>query len=111
MTSFDGIYFRQESVLKHTTKSSMIQTRIHNMGITGDALGHIDIFNTQHYIGYAHQPDGFDWGNWPTRLTPIVFIGTDAYEDPSGVIKNEKPSSNNLDKTNSPAVAQIRITS
>lgn len=111
MTSFDGIYFRQESVLKHTTKSSMIQTRIHNMGITGDVLGHIDIFNTQHYIGYAHQPDGFDWANWPTRLTPIVFIGTDAYDDPSGVIKNEKPSSNNLDKTNSPTVAQIRITS
>ena len=111
MTSYDGVYFRQESVLRHATKSSLIQTNIHNMGITGDARGHIDIFGTQHYIGYAYQPAGFDWANWPTRLTPIVFVGTDAYSDPSNVIKNTKSAQNNTDKTNTPAVTQIRAES
>ena len=110
MTSYDGIYFRQECVLKHTTKSSLIQTNIHNMGITGDQLGHIDIFNTQQYIGYAYQPAGFDWANWPTRLTPIVFVGTDTYADPSGVIKNTSGSKNLLDKSNTPTITQFRIT-
>ena len=108
MTSFDGIFFRQESVLSHKGKNSLIQTNIHNMGITGDALGHIDIFNTQHYIGYAYQPAGYDWGNWPTRLTPIVFVGTDNYSDPAGVISSDSDGKNNLDIGHTPAVVQIR---
>ncbi len=108
MTSFDGLWFRQESVLSHTEKGSNIQTRIHNMGITGDPAGHIDIFNTQQYIGYAYQPDGFDWGNWPTRLTPIVFVGTDSYDHPENVISSSSSGRNNLDKEHTPAVSQIR---
>lgn len=111
MTSYDGVFFRQECVLKHTTKSSMIQTNIHNMGITGDALGHIDIFGTQQYIGYAYQPEGFAWANWPTRLTPVVFLGTDAYTSPESVIKSSTNGKNNTDKTNTPSVVQIRAES
>jgi hypothetical protein len=108
MTSFDGLFFREESVLSHSRKDSLIQTNIHNMGITGDALGHIDIFNTQHYIGYAYQPAGFDWGNWPTRLTPIVFVGTDNYAHPENVISSNANGNKNLDKEHTPDVSQIR---
>ena len=66
MTSYDGVFFRNEVSLKHQTKGSNIQTCIHNMGITGNALGHIDIFNTQQYVGYAYQPAGYSWANWKT---------------------------------------------
>ncbi|MBP1588032.1 MAG: hypothetical protein ILO53_06500 [Clostridia bacterium] len=108
LTSYDGIFFREESVLSHKNKDAKIQTWIHNMGITGDPTGHIDIFNTQHYIGYAYQPEGFAWANWPTRLTPVVFVGTDAYSDPSGVISNRGNSKNNLDAEHTPEIVQIR---
>ncbi|MBO7406011.1 MAG: S-layer homology domain-containing protein [Clostridia bacterium] len=111
MTSFDGLCFRQESVLSHAEKSSNIQTHIHNMGITGDEHGHIDIFNTQHYIGYAYQPDGYSWGNWPTRLTPVVFVGTDNYDHPENVISNKNSGKSNLDKKHTPDVTQIRAES
>ncbi len=108
MTSFDGLFFREESVLSHSQKSSLIQTNIHNMGITGDTLGHIDIFNTQQYIGYAYQPAGFDWGNWPTRLTPVVFVGTENYEHTENVISSKTSGKMNLDKEHTPGVSQIR---
>jgi hypothetical protein len=78
------------------------------MGITGDSSGHIDIFNTQQYIGYAYQPTGFDWGNWPTRLTPIVFVGTDNYDHTENVISNKSSGKSNLDKEHTPDVTQIR---
>ena len=109
MTSFDGIYFRQEAQLKHKTKGSNIRECIHNMGITGDPLGHIDIFNVQHFIAYAYQPTGFDWGNWPTRMSPITWVGTDLYGHEDQVENNgDKPSK--LDKTNTPKYIQMRIT-
>ncbi|MBO4325752.1 MAG: hypothetical protein J5950_00590 [Clostridia bacterium] len=108
LTSFDGIWFRQESVLSHQNKDSLIQTNIHNMGITGDALGHIDIFNTQQYIGYAYQPKGFDWGNWPTRLTPIVFVGTDNYTHTENVISSTSDGQKNVNKEHTSEIVQIR---
>ena len=108
MTSFDGVFFREESVLSHSQKTSLIQTNIHNMGITGDTLGHIDIFNTQQYIGYAYQPAGFDWANWPTRLTPVVFVGTENYEHTENVISSNSSGKMNLDKAHTPDVSQIR---
>lgn len=108
MTSYDGIWFRQESVLRHKTASSLIQTNIHNMGITGNELGHIDIFNTQQYIGYAYQPAGFEWANWPTRLTPIVFVGTENYAHPENVISSNSNGKKNVDNEHTPDIAQIR---
>ena len=108
MTSFDGLFFREESVLSHSEKSSMIQTHIHNMGITGDPTGHIDIFNTQQYIGYSYQPEGFAWANWPTRLTPIVFVGIENYANTGNVIKSKSNGKNNVDKDHSPDIVQIR---
>ena len=109
MTSFDGIYFRHEASLNKQTAGSNIQTCIHNMGITGDKLGHIDIFNTQHYIGYAYQPDGYSWACWRTRLSPIVFLGSDNYTHTDRVISKDASDTNNSDKTHSPDVVQIRM--
>ena len=109
MTSFDGLYFRQEAQLKHKTKGSNIRESIHNMGITGDPLGHIDIFNVQHFIAYAYQPTGFDWANWPTRMSPITWVGTDLYGHEDQVENNgDKPST--TDKKNTPKYIQMRIT-
>lgn len=109
MTSYDGIFFRNEVSLKHKTKGSNIQTCIHNMGITGDASGHIDIFNTQQYVGYAYQPAGYNWGNWKTRLSPIVFLGSDNYDKPENVISRDSGDKKISDTKNTPAIAQIRI--
>ncbi len=109
MTSYDGIFFRNEVSLKHQTKGSNIQTCIHNMGITGDALGHIDIFNVQQYVGYAYQPEGYSWANWKTRLSPIVFIGTDNYDHCENVISRSEKDTKVLDSSNTPAVVQIRL--
>ena len=109
MTSYDGIYFRNEVSLKHMTKTSNVMTCIHNMGITGDALGHIDIFNTQQYVGYAYQPKGYEWASWKTRLSPIVFIGSDNYDKPENVISRDPSDVKVTDSQNSPTVVQLRI--
>ena len=109
MTSFDGIYFRHEASLKKQTSGSNIQTCIHNMGITGNALGHIDIFNTQHYIAYAYQPDGYSWACWRTRLSPIVFTGTENYDRKENVISKDPSNTNVTDRDHSPSYVQIKI--
>ena len=109
MTSFDGIFFTNEVKLKHKTAGSNIQTCIHNMGISGDGLGHIDIFDTQQYIGYAYQPAGYSWANWKTRFSPIVFIGSEYYDQTDKVISADNPEARPTDKKNSPSVVQIRI--
>ncbi len=111
MTSYDGVFFRHEVNLKHQTKGSNIMTCIHNMGITGDALGHIDIFDTQQYVGYAYQPPGYSWANWKTRLSPIVFLGTDNYDHTENVISRSEKDTKVLDSTNTPSVVQIRLES
>lgn len=111
MTSYDGIFFRHEVNLKHKTANSNIMTCIHNMGITGNALGHIDIFNTQQYVGYAYQPPGYSWANWKTRLSPIVFLGTDNYDHTENVISRDANDNNVLDSAHTPAVVQFRLAS
>jgi len=111
MTSYDGIFFRHEVNLKHKTAGSNIMTCIHNMGITGDAQGHIDIFNTQQYVGYAYQPPGYSWANWKTRLSPIVFLGTDNYDKPENVISRSEKDTKVLDSANTPSVVQFRLAS
>ena len=107
--SYDGIYFRSEVRLKHKTESSMIETGIHNMGITGDASGHIDIFNKQHFIGCAYAPAGSAWGVWGLRLAPIQFIGSDNYDTPENVISRAPTDTNLKDTANAPEVCGIRL--
>ena len=109
MTSFDGIYFRHEVSLKKQTSGSNIQTCIHNMGITGDELGHIDIFSTQQYVAYAYQPSGYTWASWKTRISPIVFLGSDNYSHKDRVIKKDASNTNVKDTAHTPAVVQIKI--
>ena len=107
--SYDGIYYRSEVRLKHKTENSMLETGMHNMGITGDASGHIDIFNKQHFIGYAYAPNGSSWGVWGLRFAPIQFIGSDNYDTPEKVISRPSGNSNLKDTANAPEVSGIRL--
>lgn len=55
----------------------------HNMGVTGDELGHFD--TTEHnYIGYAY---GTTWASWPTYFQPFNLV------DVSSVASVEKDNS------------------
>ncbi len=105
--SYDGIYYRSEIRLKHKTASSLIESGIHNMGITGDASGHIDIYGKQHFIGYAYAPAGSAWGVWGTRLAPIQFIGSDNYDTPEKVISRQPGDTNLKDTEHAPDVSGI----
>ena len=107
--SYDGIYYRSEVRLKHKTESSLVASGIHNMGITGDATGHIDIFNKQQFIGYAYAPEGAAWGVWGLKLAPVQFIGSDNYNTPENVISRQQGDSNLKDTTNAPDVVGIRL--
>ncbi len=107
--SYDGLYYRSEVRLKHTTQGSLIESGIHNMGITGDASGHIDIFNKQHFIGYAYSPEGSAWGVWGLRLAPIQFIGSDNYRTPENVISRPADKTSLKDIEHAPEVSGIRL--
>ena len=107
--SYDGIYYRSEVRLKHKTESSLIGSGMHNMGITGDASGHIDIFNKQQFIGYAYSPEGSAWGVWGLRLAPVQFIGSDNYNTPEKVISRPASDTGLKDTANAAEVAGIRL--
>lgn len=107
--SYDGIYYRSEVRLKHKTANSDIETGMHNMGISGDATGHIDIFNKQQFIGYAYSPDGSSWGVWGLRFAPIQFIGSDNYSTPENVISRRTSDTGLKDTVNAPEVCGIRL--
>ena len=105
--SYDGLYFRSEVRLKHRSEGSLIESGIHNMGISGDAHGHIDIFSQQ-FIGYAYTPEGGGWGVWSLRFAPVLFIGSDNYDTPENAIT--RPAGKSLkDTANAPDVCGIRV--
>ncbi len=105
-TSFDGRYFRRETAIRHNAEGSHLMTCIHNMGISANSNGHIDIFS-QNYVSYAYQPEGSLWGNWPTRFAPIAWIGTELYEDPSKAVKHSSGLA--LDTTHVPQINGTRL--
>ncbi len=107
--SYDGIYYRSEVRLKHKSASSLLESGMHNMGITGDSSGHIDIFDKQHFIGYAYAPAGSSWGVWGLRLAPIQFIGSDNYDAPENVISRPSDSTDLKDRENAPEVSGILL--
>lgn len=105
--SYDGIYYRSEVRLKHKTAGSLIESGIHNAGISGDASGHIDIYRQQ-FIGYAYSSGG-GWGVWGLRFAPIQFIGSDNYDTPENVISRPAGSTSLKDTANAPEVCGLRI--
>ena len=107
--SYDGIYYRSEVRLRHKTEGSLIESGMHNMGISGDSSGHIDIFGKQQFIGYAYAPDGSSWGVWGLRFAPVQFIGSDNYNTPENAIKREDGSTNVKDTVNAPDVCGILL--
>ena len=69
-TSKDGLTFE-----KWKTLSGSLGAGLHNIGISGDALGHIDIAKNQ-YIGYAYGLDAngnSSWGKWNTKWNPLTI--------------------------------------
>ncbi len=67
-----------------------VQTGAHNMGISGNEIGHI-VGKTKPFISYAYGWPGkdftgqdFGWANWATYIDPIA-IGTASFGRPTHV--------------------------
>lgn len=88
-TSFDGITFREDTRIK--SDDAVLLKKIHNMGITGTADGHLDI-TKQNYISYAYAAEESRWGDWHTRFAPITWLGTETYGKERTVIRRAAPS-------------------
>ena len=68
--SGDGINFT-----KHSRLAGSLGAGLHNIGISGDPKGHIDV-EKQQYIGYAYGLDSqgnSTWGQWNTMWNPLKF--------------------------------------
>ncbi len=65
--SLDGIHFSKPQKL-----SNQIQMGCHNAGISGTAIGHIDL-GDNNFIAYAYQDENGSWGKWDTYLNPIMI--------------------------------------
>ncbi len=63
--SFDGLAFTPTPYL-----GARAQPGAHNVGVSGDALGHLDPASAT-FVSYAYQPPGKSWGDWPTFLDPV----------------------------------------
>ncbi len=64
--SFDGITFYEI----YSCDDSNAELRLHNIGMTGDEQGHIDLSVPQ-YVSYAYATDGLNWGFWNTAINRI----------------------------------------
>lgn len=60
--SKDGIYFKEMEV-----DGSACIERLHNSGMAGDTLGHIQL-DKELFVGYAYAKNGVDWGRWSTAV-------------------------------------------
>ena len=65
--SFDGIVWEPGPF-----KGARVQPGAHNVGISGDANGHI-VAGHPSFIAYAYQPPGKSWGDWPTYVDPVAI--------------------------------------
>ncbi|MBQ7499937.1 MAG: S-layer homology domain-containing protein [Clostridia bacterium] len=89
-TSFDGITFRRENVIVGEG-DNLVVDGIHNIGISGDERGHIDIYS-QNYVCFAYTGKTDKWGNWHTRFVPITLFGGLNYGSEENVISRDDPS-------------------
>lgn len=62
--STDGITYTLSSTI-----TSGLETKIHNMGISGNELGQLDL-SANNFIAYAY---GDNWGQWNTYENPITL--------------------------------------
>ncbi len=65
--SYDGKNFKEAEV-----EDSAAKKYLHNIGITGDGQGHIDLSKPQ-FVCYAYSEGGFAWGKWNTEFQQITF--------------------------------------
>lgn len=73
--STDGLTFTPAAYLGART-----QIGTHNVGLSGGLDGHLDV-TASNFVGYAYQPAGNGWGNWPTYVDPIT-LGTAPWGTP-----------------------------
>lgn len=72
--SYDGKNFKEAEV-----DDSAAKKYLHNIGITGDGRGHIDLSKPQ-FICYAYSEGGFSWGNWNTEFQQITFTLKEVFD-------------------------------
>jgi hypothetical protein len=65
--SVDGLVFTPAPWL-----GARVQCGAHNIGISGDLRGHLDLA-AANFVAYAYQPPGNGWGDWPTFLDPVTL--------------------------------------
>lgn len=53
-------------------RGARVQCGAHNVGISGNELGHLDT-SRKNFISYSYQPPSNGWGNWPTFMDPIYL--------------------------------------
>ena len=64
--SSDGLKFHEYRRL-----TGKLGSGLHNVGLSGDGRGHIDL-SRQQYISYAYGiGEGFSWGQWNTKWNPL----------------------------------------
>lgn len=73
--SYDGKNFKEGEV-----DNTAAMAYSHNIGISGDGLGHID-FNKPQFVSYAYSEDGFVWGSWATEFQQITFTLTEVFDE------------------------------
>jgi hypothetical protein len=82
--STDGITFTPSTLYQNN-----IELCCHNVGISGNELGHIDL-TQDNFISYAY---GTIWGEWYTKWNPISYTNTDLPAKPEIYSVNENNNS------------------
>ncbi len=77
--SYDGKNFKEAEVNDAAAKKYL-----HNIGITGDGQGHIDLSSPQ-FVCYAYSEGGFSWGKWNTEFQQIVFSLQEVFDEEKGL--------------------------
>lgn len=72
--SYDGKNFREAEVDDASAKAYL-----HNIGITGDGRGHIDLSKPQ-FVAYAYGDGGLNWGRWNTEFQQITFTVKEVFD-------------------------------
>lgn len=67
--SADGLSFQ---AVNNDNVTANLQVKAHNLGMSGDYLGHAKM-GGEEYIAYSYTGPYGDWGRWNTWLNPIVL--------------------------------------
>lgn len=69
--STDGLRFQ---VISNDRVKENLQTTAHNLGMSGNFLGHAQM-GKKEYIAYSYTGPGGEWGRWNTWLNQVTISG------------------------------------